>query len=87
MRKKFVCILTVSCNCCMSCEPTCTAVLAHNSEHWQHFQSVFVSSAVGHTETTGVQNGTVWFEKNVVYLNKAICALHKAICALHKAIY
>jgi hypothetical protein len=39
-----------------------------DSEHWQYFQSVFLSLAVGQIELTWVQNGPVGFKKNVAYM-------------------
>ena len=38
-------------------------VLVHCTEHWQHFQSVSLSLAVGQTELTWAQNSPAGFEK------------------------
>jgi hypothetical protein len=44
-----------------------------HSEHRQHFQSVFLSLAVGQIEhLPWVQNGPVGFEKNIPYVKEAI---------------
>jgi hypothetical protein len=47
---KFVCIMTVPCNCCMLLELS-EWFLHTYSEHWQHFQSVILFLAAGQIHT------------------------------------
>ena len=47
---KFVCVMTVPRNCCMLLELSVWFLHTH-SEHWQHFQSVILSLAVGQIHT------------------------------------
>jgi hypothetical protein len=57
------------------------AVLAHRSEHWLHFQSAFLSLAVGQIQhLPWVQNGPVWFEKLTVCKKQYMCWMMTILC-------
>jgi hypothetical protein len=44
-------------------------------ERWKHFQSVFLSLAIGKIEhLPWVQNGPVAFKKSIPYVKSNICA-------------
>jgi hypothetical protein len=61
---KFVSSMIVPCSCHILFELSIEWSLHTRSEHWQHFQSVILSLAVGQIEhLPWVQNGPVGFEK------------------------